>query len=142
MPAVGTVVPPARDHGHPAPVGAPEQVDGGQGRGHPGPAHQHVERRGRHGGGIDRVHLGDVEDRMHRTRRYDLDGPSAELTTSGTPTATTMATATWSVWVKDRCHRHTPARPARSAADACRTCLLYTSPSPRGGLLSRMPSSA
>ena len=29
-----------------------------------------------------------------------------------------------------------------SAADRARTCLLYTSPSPRDGLLSRMPSSA
>ena len=27
-------------------------------------------------------------------------------------------------------------------ADFCRPCLLYTSPSPRDGLLSRMPSSA
>ena len=30
----------------------------------------------------------------------------------------------------------------RSNLDALKTCLLYTSPSPRDGLLSRMPSSA
>ena len=33
-------------------------------------------------------------------------------------------------------------RHERAAARAPRTCLLYTSPSPRDGLLSRMPSSA
>ena len=32
--------------------------------------------------------------------------------------------------------------PERSTCDINRTCLLYTSPSPRDGLLSRMPSSA
>ena len=31
---------------------------------------------------------------------------------------------------------------AASAVDAANSCLLYTSPSPRDGLLSRMPSSA
>ena len=35
----------------------------------------------------------------------------------------------------------TCAREAKSAVK-CRVCLLYTSPSPRDGLLSRMPSSA
>ena len=30
----------------------------------------------------------------------------------------------------------------RSHADSLKSCLLYTSPSPRDGLLSRMPSSA
>ena len=35
-----------------------------------------------------------------------------------------------------------PASAARAAAAAARACLLYTSPSPRDGLLSRMPSSA
>ena len=34
------------------------------------------------------------------------------------------------------------ARPDRSDAQTHPTCLLYTSPSPRDGLLSRMPSSA
>ena len=33
-------------------------------------------------------------------------------------------------------------RPDRTVAQASYTCLLYTSPSPRDGLLSRMPSSA
>src|SRR5665647_3110939 len=32
--------------------------------------------------------------------------------------------------------------PTGSASCRCRSCLLYTSPSPRDGLLSRMPSSA
>ena len=31
---------------------------------------------------------------------------------------------------------------AQSTVDSTQTCLLYTSPSPRDGLLSRMPSSA
>ena len=31
---------------------------------------------------------------------------------------------------------------AETEADLCERCLLYTSPSPRDGLLSRMPSSA
>ena len=34
------------------------------------------------------------------------------------------------------------ARQAKEAADKAAACLLYTSPSPRDGLLSRMPSSA
>ena len=34
------------------------------------------------------------------------------------------------------------ARQPESQSDVTRTCLLYTSPSPRDGLLSRMPSSA
>ena len=33
-------------------------------------------------------------------------------------------------------------RAARAALDSANACLLYTSPSPRDGLLSRMPSSA
>ena len=37
--------------------------------------------------------------------------------------------------------RQTPAYPAGTLY-ALKTCLLYTSPSPRDGLLSRMPSSA
>ena len=35
-----------------------------------------------------------------------------------------------------------PAAKARSMSASQRACLLYTSPSPRDGLLSRMPSSA
>ena len=39
--------------------------------------------------------------------------------------------------------RYEPGQPALHAALSCyNTCLLYTSPSPRDGLLSRMPSSA
>ena len=37
---------------------------------------------------------------------------------------------------------HTPVHPATQNAGGVSTCLLYTSPSPRDGLLSRMPSSA
>ena len=33
-------------------------------------------------------------------------------------------------------------RLSQFTAELCQTCLLYTSPSPRDGLLSRMPSSA
>ena len=43
-------------------------------------------------------------------------------------------------------HQHTQVRDLRNArqqvVDYLDTCLLYTSPSPRDGLLSRMPSSA
>ena len=38
--------------------------------------------------------------------------------------------------------RFAPAGIAQDLATAFGTCLLYTSPSPRDGLLSRMPSSA
>ena len=42
-----------------------------------------------------------------------------------------------------RCKKKTTKNKSRSGVvDFCDVCLLYTSPSPRDGLLSRMPSSA
>ena len=54
-----------------------------------------------------------------------VDQPAAAPTTAAATTSTTAAALT-------------TAGPATSVTD----CLLYTSPSPRDGLLSRMPSSA
>jgi hypothetical protein len=113
-PPVGAVVPPAGDRHHPAPVGAAQQVEGGQGHGLAGPADQHVERGGLGGGGVDGVHLGDGEHRLHRSRRYGLSPRTGEhrpvpRAASPGPSATTTAMATWSVWVRERCHLATPA---------------------------------
>ena len=46
------------------------------------------------------------------------------------------------VWQPNRFVQHTKRTPATTPLYHTRPCLLYTSPSPRDGLLSRMPSSA
>ena len=59
--------------------------------------------------------------------------PEMAQENSGEPTGP-HTSAEWKIWA------YSTAAPSFIAANC--TCLLYTSPSPRDGLLSRMPSSA
>ena len=67
--------------------------------------------------------------------------PIQETLTASDACGTTNVTASVDPFVADQCGGYAITY-RWTATDACGNCLLYTSPSPRDGLLSRMPSSA
>ena len=75
-------------------------------------------------------------------KAYDLSGKTALITGSrkgiGFAIARTLAQARANVIINGTADPEA----AQSAVNELQDCLLYTSPSPRDGLLSRMPSSA
>ena len=64
-PTVGPVVPLARHHQHPLPVGPAHHLEPGHRHRLAGPLDEHLHRGGGLGPPIDGLHLGDGEDRSH-----------------------------------------------------------------------------
>ena len=98
--------------------------------------------RGRHG----TQHAKEVEGREGR-RTGEVPGGGRKV--SGTVVGVCLVPVGWDevhiTTVNEFVYRREVVLPLRISTEAsptCRSCLLYTSPSPRDGLLSRMPSSA